>query len=256
MRIFSRLLAAAVISTAAITSSVSAGTVAVFGDRFNLNTINNFYDGLADHSSSIIASLSDATLSGVDLLWAVQPADSYSAGELNAMSNYIAGGGRIAFMGEHGSFLPNENNRINAALASLGSTMSIVNQTIDTGFRFATRGDGQILDDPLLDGVNTYEYAAFAPLEMGANGKALMLGEALDTVMMGFENVGPGSIFLITDQNVWDRVGQPQNDNATMFENLIDGETGAPPAVPLPAAGWMLIAGLGGLGALRKFRKS
>ena len=27
-------------------------------------------------------------------------------------------------------------------------------------------------------------------------------------------------------------------------------------AVPLPAAGWMLIAGLGGLGAMRRFRKS
>lgn len=27
------------------------------------------------------------------------------------------------------------------------------------------------------------------------------------------------------------------------------------PAVPLPAAGWMLIAGLGGLGALKRFRK-
>ncbi|WP_298842400.1 VPLPA-CTERM sorting domain-containing protein [uncultured Roseobacter sp.] len=29
-----------------------------------------------------------------------------------------------------------------------------------------------------------------------------------------------------------------------------------PPMVPLPAAGWMLVAGLGGLGAMRRFRKA
>ncbi len=258
MKMFNKILVAAVISTAALSSAVSAGTVAVFGDRFNLNTINNFYDGLADHSSSIINTLDNASLSNVDLLWAVQPANAYTADEISAMNAYMQNGGRIAFMGEHGSFAPAENDRISDAISQLGGTMSIVNQILDSGFQFATRADGQILDDPLLEGVDTYEYAAFAPINVGS-GRSLMLGAALNTTMMAFENVGAGSIFLITDQNVWDRVGQAQNDNARMFENLIDGDTqnpNNPSPVPLPAAGWMLLAGVGGLGALRKFRKA
>lgn len=262
MKKLTSLTAAVCVATAALSSAASAGTVAVFGDRFNLNTINDFYDGLADHSSSIIGSLTGATLSGVDLLWAVQPADSYSASELTAMADFMTGGGRIAFMGEHGSFAPNENNRINEALTDLGSTMSITNATLDPGFQDATIADGQIQSDPLLDGVSTYNYAAFAPLNMGTNGISLMLGSDLTSVMMGFENVGAGSIFLITDQNVWDNVGLATNDNAIMFENLIDGDTSNPnnpptmAPIPLPAAGWMLLAGLGGLTAMSRRKKA
>lgn len=63
-------------------------------------------------------------LSGVNLLWATQPSNNYTAAELNVMSNFLAGGGRIAFMGEHGGngFSVEENNRINAAISALGGS--------------------------------------------------------------------------------------------------------------------------------------
>ena len=142
----------------------NAGVVNVWGERYNLSVINNFYNGLAGHSSAIVTGQLDTiNLAGVNLLWAVQPGDAYTSGELTTMSNFLAGGGRIAFMGEHGSFAPAENTRINAALTALGSTISINNVILDSGFRTASVGDGQILSHALTTGVNTYQYAAFAP---------------------------------------------------------------------------------------------
>ena len=132
-----------------------ASIVNVFGNNFDLNVINNFYNGLPGVNSSIISGPLDSNdLSGVNLLWAVQPNNSYSASEIAAMSNYLAGGGRIAFMGEHGQFLPVPNNNISAAISALGGHMSIVNDIFDPGFRVTI--PGQILPHTLTQGVNSY----------------------------------------------------------------------------------------------------
>lgn len=247
-----------VTTTLTVSSIANAGMVTVWGERYNLNNINNFYDGLADHSSSIAAgNLDTVDLSGTDLLWAVQPANAYTADELNTMSSFLAGGGRIAFMGEHGSFTPTENDNINSALTALGADISINNTILDTGFRTASVGDGQILAHPLTQGVNSYKYAAFAPLSISGDAVALMLGEEPyqgdDSVMMAFQNIGAGSVFLITDQNVWDNSPTWNNsfDNATMFENLLEAATVIePPRIPEPAS--VLLLGLGLIGLARK----
>jgi hypothetical protein len=183
----------------------------------------------------------------VDLLWAVQPSDSYTPAELNTMAAFLSGGGRIAFMGEHGGYAPDENDRISAALSFLGSGMSIINLYPDPGYHDATVGNGQILPHTLTAGVNTYNYACFAPLTMGGASQTLMLGSDLTSVMMGYENIGPGSIFLITDQNVWDNVDYASNDNNIMFENLLLAET-HPQPIPEPATLLLLGSGLIGLG--------
>lgn len=245
-------------------AGASAGVVTVWGEAlsgFNLGTINNFYNGLTGHSSSIAAgTLDTVNLTGVNLLWATQPADAYTAAEMTTMANFLSGGGRIAFMGEHGTFAPAQNTRINTALAFLGSTISINNVILDSGFRSASVVDGQILSHPLTTGVSTYEYAAFAPLTISGTAQALMLGEQPfginPSIMMAYQNIGPGSIFLITDQNVWDH--SPlwgAFDNERMFENLLTGVTGAPPVggtVPAPATLGLLGAGLVGLSVLRR----
>lgn len=254
-------LASAVVLSALGSTAAQAGVVTVWGEApfgFSLSTINNFYNGLSGHSSSIAAgTLDTVNLSGVNLLWATQPADAYTAAELTTMANFLSGGGRIAFMGEHGTLAAAQNTRINAALAALGSTISINNVILDSGFRSAGVLDGQILAHPLTTGVSTYEYAAFAPMTISGTAQALEdLFVGNPSIMMAYQNIGPGSIFLITDQNVWDN--SPlwgAFDNERMFENLLSGNTGAPPvggSVPAPATLGLLGAGLVALSALRR----
>jgi hypothetical protein len=216
---------------------------------------------LNDTDSHVIGTLSAGNLAGVQLLWAVQPAADYTASQLTVMKDFMNGGGRIAFMGEHGQIAPNENARIVTAVSALGGSIGINVDAPDAGFHDATVGNGQILANSLTAGVNTYNYACFASLALGGTAEALMLGTDHRQIMMAYQAVGAGSIFLITDQNVWDQVNSASNDNKVMFENLLSatvpGVDPPPvPGVPEPETYALLLAGLGVLGFVARRRRA
>lgn len=240
-------------------NTANAGVVGVIGQKYDIRNINNFYNGISGHSSSLLTDISISSLSGLDLLWAVQPASSYTLTEISAMTGFLSTGGRIAFLGEHGTWSPNENNRITAAISALGGSMSIVNNMIDPGVHSATSSNGQILNHDLTNGVNTYDYAAFAQINLGSNGQSLMLGANHRTTMIGYENIGAGSIFIITDQYIWDNItGTRSNDNAQLAENLLTARTGDPttPTVASPATTALFLMGFSGIIAGARRRKN
>jgi hypothetical protein len=118
--------------------------------------INTYYNSLAGVTSTLVAGpISAATLAGVNLFVGVLP-NAFSAAELTALSNFLAGGGTVFFLGENSNAVfTAANNAINAALVALGSGMSIVPDNFDAGFNNAT-----IAADPFTSGVASFRYAA------------------------------------------------------------------------------------------------
>lgn len=252
-------IAKGAIATLAFTlaGTASAGTVLVKSDQFPATSVNNFYNSYGgNHSTITTQAVSSINFAGVDLFWSIQPRNGYSAADLLAMSNYLAGGGRIAFMGEHGAFTPTQNNNINTALMALGATMVIRNTVLDGGYQTASKANGQIFDTPIMAGVNSLEYAAFAPITLWGSAQALVEGKDLSSVLMAYQGIGAGGIFVVTDQNIWDNSATlwANHDNETLLSRMVSGQVTAP--VPEPATWAMMIAGFGAVGyALRRRRK-
>lgn len=191
--------------------------------------LNSFYNGLPSVSSTLISG--DVTsLSGVGLFAVPVPDDAFTTAEITLMSNFLAGGGTLLFMGENqASVFDTANNAINAALSSLGSNMSIVAPGVaDGGTQTATVGNGQILSDPLTSGVNNFDYAAPSGVSAVAGGTtSLFLLTDLATTFVAKESVGGGLIVLSGDANIINTgVGPPiPADNGVFFQNLLNPAT-------------------------------
>jgi hypothetical protein len=154
--------------------------------------INNFFNSIAGVSSSLFSGIiTPATLSGKNLFFELLPNDDFTAGELSAMNGFVAGGGSIFFMGENNFFF-SSNTRINVALTSLASGMSILNTTFDNGFH--TASGAQITPDPYTAGVTTFTYAAPSAT---AGGTVLVRGTG-NTPFVTYVNVPEPSSALLT----------------------------------------------------------
>ena len=107
---------------------LGAGTTVKVLDGVSGGDFDYIYDSFGvTVTSDLLAStttITDAILSGVDLFIAVTP-DLFITSETDAMSDFLAGGGDIFFVGEYGSFGLSDNGDINSALSALGSSMSL-----------------------------------------------------------------------------------------------------------------------------------
>jgi hypothetical protein len=159
--------------------------------------VNDYYNTLPGVSSSLLSGpVTAAALAGVDLFVAPTPDNAFSAAELADLQAFHTAGGSLFFLGENYAWDATSNAYINDALASLGSGMSIVPQTVfDTGFHVAT-GD-KITVDPFTAGVTQLQYAA--PSQLWVNGGTpLFFGEGYQP-FVAYENAtipAPGALLL------------------------------------------------------------
>ncbi len=85
----------------------------------------NSQPGFSAVELSTAAPITSAALAGFDLFIGAGPDDPYTASEAAALSAFLAGGGNVLLAGDNSNFVP-QNSFINALLAQLGSSMSIV----------------------------------------------------------------------------------------------------------------------------------
>ena len=134
------------------------------------SAIDFFYNTQSGVTSSLLAAgttINDTLLAGVDLYIGMLPSNDYTVVELNALSDYLAGGGSVFFMGDGGFLSSNENTRINSALTFLGSSLSIVDADldIDSPWSITTNIDA----DSINAGVSNFTYSYTSKVSGGAS---------------------------------------------------------------------------------------
>jgi hypothetical protein len=140
-------------SSVAVLQSDWAGSVSTVD-----TDLNAYYNTLAGVTSTIVSG-TITSLAGYDLFVAPLPDHAFTAAEFLVFSNFLAAGNSIFFTGENNSSaFTSANAYLNATLAALGSSMTIVPSIFDSGFH--TGSGSQIAADPFTSGVNTFTYAA------------------------------------------------------------------------------------------------
>ncbi|MEM7754039.1 MAG: hypothetical protein AAF297_00205 [Planctomycetota bacterium] len=139
--------------------------------------VNTFYNSLSGVNSSTLNAadpLDAPAIDDVDLLFVALPSRSFDAQEISLLLSYLAGGGDLFFVAEHGAFDFQANARINETLGALGSDLRVLSTFDDAGALAATTANGQILDRPVTDGVDTFVYGGQA-ISAVSGGKTLFL---------------------------------------------------------------------------------
>ena len=152
-----------------------------------------YYGAKAGVSSTLVnGPIGAGSLAGFDLFMIMMPEVGFGAAAVAELSSFLSGGGTLFLSGDNNSF-PGENANVNALLAALGSTLSLVADTLDAGFNTA------LVDvHPLTAGTAGFEYAATSRVSGGTTLYRTLGGSAFMTVE-GFSATvpEPGSLALV-----------------------------------------------------------
>jgi hypothetical protein len=128
-------------------------------DQLGTNTyatmVNSFYASTGSVKSTIISSVTASSLGCAGMLIAPLPANEFSGDELIALNCFVNNGGSVFLLGDIAYFSAN-NGIINKTLLDLGSSMNVVDATIDGGKHLAA--GAQIADDGYTNGIQSITY--------------------------------------------------------------------------------------------------
>lgn len=150
------------------------------------------------------------------------------------MQALLERGGNIFFIGENTSFFGGQNASINNALEVLGSSMRLTHPSFDAGAHLSTRAAGRIIDHPLTAGVDVIEYSAPSTISGALRENELIFGDDGEGPLFAYEDVGNGTIFLLSDSNVIESFGvggylTPDIDNDQLLLNILEASRNVVP---------------------------
>jgi hypothetical protein len=141
-------------------TSVVVDTTTAFPETVFGNAVNNFYNASGVSSTLITSPVTDVDLAHVNLFVSIMP-DSFSTAEIDALTNFLSGGGSVFFLGDNFGIAVAQNTVINNTLAALGSNLAIaLNFSEGCVSNFHTLHGNEIANDPLTAGVSTFTCAA------------------------------------------------------------------------------------------------
>ncbi len=121
---------------------------------------------------------------------------AFNTTQVATLSTYLAAGGRVLMIGENGNFV--SNTAFRGLATSLGSSLQIQNNTLDSGYRDTLNIDA----DPLTRDVVKVNYAAAASVTFGAPARSLVRTSGGGSTFMAVEKIGAGELFAFGDWGV------------------------------------------------------
>lgn len=170
----------------------------------------NFYNSLTGASASFFSGpITAATLSPFDLVALINLDRNITIAEASALSDYESAGGMLLLIADPASIVAATVPRLNDLLVKLGSSLVLSTTSADNGPNSAT---GAAIENTIFtNGVMSFSYGAASEISGGG------------TPLLRLQNGAPFAVFDGTIPDI--------------------GDSDMPP-VPLPAAGWLLLAGL------------
>jgi len=239
-------------------SSANAASTLVFGDFSSSRNV--LAAELAVQGNTVTNQTSlPGDLSAFDTIWHVGAGTPLSLGVQNQLSGFLADGKGIYLTGERPcceALNATLGNLINTNLASGSVVVGGQGDFFSGPFNFNTNALGNI-------GSVISSWAPNAPGGIvGPTGDNVLVSHGPSSTVVGAawddpDLINGGRIVLFMDVN-WLSALDTNEKNVILAtqEFLFDGFVGQRPSeVPLPAAGWMMLAGLGGLGAVVRRKK-